>query len=68
MKVRSDGMEQKYQIRVVKGNDDYIIIEENSSKEFIDAMFTWYVNHVEFFNGSIQLWYDEKCLVKTRGC
>lgn len=58
---------KKYQIKVVKSADDYIIIEENNSKEYIDAMYVWYVNHNEFFNGSIQLWYDEKCLVKTNG-
>lgn len=55
----------KYQIRIVKENN-YIIVEEYNTKEESDYMYIWYVNHNEFFNGSIQQWYDNKCLAKTK--
>lgn len=57
---------KQFNIAVVKG-DDYIIIESNDSSEYIDTMYVWYMNHNEFFNGSIQLWDNGKCVSKTNG-
>ena len=55
---------KQFNIAVVNG-DDYIIVCSDDSKEVMDAMYTWYINHNEFFNGSIQLWDNGKCVSKT---
>lgn len=57
---------KQFNIAVVNG-DDYIIVCSDDSKEVMDAMYTWYVNHCEFFNGSIQLWDNGKLVAKTNG-
>lgn len=63
MKIKTN---KQFNIVVVKGND-YIILESKDSKEYIESLYLWYVSHNEFFNGSIQLWDNGKCVSKTNG-
>lgn len=63
MKITSN---KQFNIAIVRG-DYYVIIDSDDLKEVSERMYVWYVNHAEFFNGSIQLWDNGTCISKTNG-